>query len=108
MTPSAESTSLVPEARAAEPIRGSGERRARSQDGTPRERAYVVRVVRPDGKLEERRVTVGVMNRINAQVLSGLSEGEQVVIGSAEPQAKAASGANTKGGGAGGAMRGRL
>ena len=83
-----ESTSLVSEARAAQP---RGERRAvRNEHGTPRGRAYTVRVVNADGKVEERRITVGIMNRIQAQVLSGLAEGEQVVIGSNESDAKAA------------------
>ena len=125
----ADSTSVVPEARAAqqpeagaaqkseagsaqpsEPRsarqpRGSGERRARGEDGRPRERADTVRVVK-DGKIEERRVTVGVMNRIQAQVLSGLAEGEQVVVGSREDEQKAQPRAQGKGGG--GAMKGRL
>ena len=68
-----------------------------------------MQVLNPDGKLEDRRITVGVMNRINAQVLSGLSEGEMVVIGSQDAEQKAAPRANNaKGGAAGGAMRGRL
>jgi hypothetical protein len=49
------------------------------------------------------------MNRINAQVLSGLTEGEMVVIGSPDAEKKGASSASSaKGGNAGGAMRGRL
>jgi macrolide-specific efflux system membrane fusion protein len=103
----ASTTTVVSEAQAAE--RPRGERRARAEDGRPRERAYLVQVVNSEGKLEERRITVGVMNRINAQVLSGLSEGEMVVIGSQDAEQKAAPRANNaKGGGAGGAMRGRL
>ena len=103
----ASTTTVVSEAQAAE--RPRGERRARAEDGRPRERAYLVQVVNSEGKLEERRITVGVMNRINAQVLSGLSEGEMVVIGSQDAEQKAAPRAdNAKGGGAGGAMRGRL
>ena len=87
----------------------TGERRARTEDGKPRERAYLVQVVKPDGKVEDRRITVGVMNRINAQVLSGLREGEMVVIGSPDAEKKGASSASSaKGGNAGGAMRGRL
>jgi macrolide-specific efflux system membrane fusion protein len=41
---------------------------------------YRVRVMR-DGLIEERDVVVGVRNRTQAQVLSGLQEGEQVVVG---------------------------
>src|SRR5690554_6187698 len=40
-----------------------------------------VKVINPNGELEERRVTVGVTNRVQAEVLSGLSEGEQVATG---------------------------
>ena len=41
-----------------------------------------VRVLK-DGRIEERKVVVGVMTRLSAQVVSGLAEGEQVVLGSA-------------------------
>ena len=43
--------------------------------------AGTVRVVGRDGKVEERAVTIGVRHRISAQVLSGLEEGERVVVG---------------------------
>jgi macrolide-specific efflux system membrane fusion protein len=98
----AEGSSVISEARAAE--RPRGERRARTEDGRPRERAYLVQVVKEDGKLEERRITVGVMKRINAQVLSGLAEGEMVVVGTREAEKAAPRAGNAKGG----AMRGRL
>jgi macrolide-specific efflux system membrane fusion protein len=49
--------------------------------GAPRPRPYVVRVLKPDGQVEERRVTVGVTNRVQAQILSGLEPGESVVVG---------------------------
>ncbi|MGZ9038090.1 MAG: efflux RND transporter periplasmic adaptor subunit [Burkholderiales bacterium] len=48
-----------------------------------------VRVVKPDGKLEEREVRVGVMSRVSAQILSGVEPGEQVVAGQAAPAAAA-------------------
>lgn len=34
-----------------------------------------------DGAVEERSVTVGVSNRLMSEVLSGLSEGDNVVVG---------------------------
>ena len=40
-------------------------------------------VVGADGKLAEREVKVGVMNRVSAQIVSGLAPGETVVIGHA-------------------------
>lgn len=39
-----------------------------------------VQVVGADGKPQSRKVLIGLNNRINAQVLSGLKEGEQVVV----------------------------
>jgi macrolide-specific efflux system membrane fusion protein len=40
-----------------------------------------VRVMNADGSTQAREVQVGVMNRVSAQVLSGLEAGEQVVVG---------------------------
>lgn len=47
----------------------------RAKDG------YVAQVVGPDGRVEERKVTVGVTNRVSAEVVSGIEQGEHVVIG---------------------------
>ncbi len=41
----------------------------------------MVAVVGADGKAVDREVKVGVMNRVSAQILSGLEPGEKVVIG---------------------------
>ncbi|WP_418647304.1 efflux RND transporter periplasmic adaptor subunit [Thauera butanivorans] len=49
--------------------------------GTPRQ--ATVRVLRPDNSIEERIITIGVSNRVAAQVLSGLEEGDRVVAGAA-------------------------
>ncbi|MCX6034454.1 MAG: efflux RND transporter periplasmic adaptor subunit [Chloroflexi bacterium] len=43
-------------------------------------RTFTVRVLK-DGELEQRTVMVGIQTRLFAQVLSGLSEGETVVVG---------------------------
>jgi macrolide-specific efflux system membrane fusion protein len=40
-----------------------------------------VQVVLPNGSVEERRVVIGVSNRIHAEVISGLGSGEKVVAG---------------------------
>jgi macrolide-specific efflux system membrane fusion protein len=61
--------------------RAGGRRGAAAAGGTPRPRPHLVRVVNQDGTVEERRVTVGVTNRVQAQVLSGLEPGESVVVG---------------------------
>lgn len=44
-------------------------------------RNATVEFVLPDGATEMRKVVVGAMDRVNAQVISGLSEGDQVVAG---------------------------
>ncbi|MDO6386673.1 efflux RND transporter periplasmic adaptor subunit [Uliginosibacterium sp. 31-12] len=44
---------------------------------------YSVRVLGKDGQPEMRQVKIGINNKTNAQVLEGLSEGEQVILGEA-------------------------
>lgn len=48
-------------------------------------REGTVKVVTTEGRVEERKVQVGISNRIQIQVLSGLTEGEQVVAGVKPP-----------------------
>jgi len=40
-----------------------------------------VKVINANGEIEERAVTVGVTNRVQAEILSGLTEGETVITG---------------------------
>jgi len=47
----------------------------------PKPRRYKVEVLNAEGQPEDRVVTVGITNRVSAQILSGLAEGERVVIG---------------------------
>jgi macrolide-specific efflux system membrane fusion protein len=49
----------------------------------------LVSVVDADGKVADREVKVGVMNRVSAQIVSGLAPGETVVIGTKAPAAAA-------------------
>ena len=42
----------------------------------------VVQVLQADGKVEEREIKVGLTDGLNTQVLSGLKEGDKVVMGS--------------------------
>ena len=51
------------------------------------EKAYVVRVLRA-GQVEERPVSIGLQTRMQAQVLSGLAAGEEVIVGSSAGKAK--------------------
>ena len=58
---------------------GAGGSDPRSQFANGR---AMVRVVDAEGKVSEREVKVGVMNRVSAQIVSGLEADEKVVIGS--------------------------
>ncbi|MEO5374346.1 MAG: efflux RND transporter periplasmic adaptor subunit [Alphaproteobacteria bacterium] len=62
-----------------------------------------VRVLR-DGAVESRSVTVGVSDRVRTQILSGLEEGDEVIVGSRETASKPAGAGG--GGGGGGKMGG--
>jgi membrane fusion protein, macrolide-specific efflux system len=59
---------------------------ARADDGS-----YTVRVLDGEGRVVERKVRIGMNNRVDAQVLSGLRGGERVVVGEASPEAASAS-----------------
>ena len=41
---------------------------------------YMVRVLKSDGSVVDTPVTVGINNRVNAQILSGLNAGDEVVL----------------------------
>jgi macrolide-specific efflux system membrane fusion protein len=64
--------------------RNMGERRAGEETLPARQREAIVKVIRPNGDIEERKVTIGVSNRIHAEVIAGLSLGETVVAGTRE------------------------
>lgn len=67
--------------------RGQGEAGQQRQRRRPDDAAlansnsYIVRVVGKDGQPEPRKIKVGLNNGSNAEVLEGLDEGEQVVVG---------------------------
>ncbi len=61
----------------------------------PQQRRGTVMVKLADGKLEPRQVVIGVTNRVYGQVLEGLKEGEEVVIGLSEPVAAPGSAVQT-------------
>lgn len=50
-----------------------------------RARPAMVKVMSDYGDIEERKVLVGVTNRVQAQIIEGLQEGEKVVSGSSRP-----------------------
>ncbi|MEG2981733.1 MAG: efflux transporter periplasmic adaptor subunit, partial [Stenotrophomonas sp.] len=55
---------------------------ARAGDGS-----YTVQVRAADGRAVARRITIGLDDQIQAQVRSGLKEGEQVVLAQASDEA---------------------
>ncbi len=64
---------------------GSGGRQQRVREGT-------VRVVLPDNSIVERKVTVGITDRVNYQVIAGLKPGERVIVGEKAQDKEAARG----------------
>ena len=52
-----------------------------------------VRVLKDDGTVVEQAVTVGINNRVNAEILSGLKKGDEVILSEEEPDS------GSKGGG---------
>jgi macrolide-specific efflux system membrane fusion protein len=56
------------------------EKRAKGKEKGKAATGKFVRVLKDDGTVEERTVEVGIDNRVNAQILSGLKEGEEVII----------------------------
>lgn len=66
---------------------GSGGRQQRVREGT-------VRVVLPDNSIVERKVTVGITDRVNYQVIDGLKPGERVIVGEKAQDKEAARGNN--------------
>ena len=59
--------------------RGNRRRAAATQEPGPR--AAIVKVINVKGIIEDRAVQVGVTNRVQAEVLDGLDEGESVITG---------------------------
>jgi membrane fusion protein, macrolide-specific efflux system len=65
-------------------------------------RTATVKLAQPDGEIVTREVQVGVSNRVHAEILSGLAEGDRVVAGQkVDDKAPAAQGQNRAAGGFG-------
>jgi macrolide-specific efflux system membrane fusion protein len=73
--------------------RPAGRRPPSGNDTVPARRPATVTVMAADGTQQPREVIIGVSSRVNAEVISGLQEGEQVVAGiiqaAAVPQQRA-------------------
>jgi len=63
--------------------RGEGSRGDRAATTSAESRTATVKVLQRGNTVEERQVTIGVSNRVRAQVISGLQEGDQVILGDA-------------------------
>ncbi|MBB3295202.1 macrolide-specific efflux system membrane fusion protein [Mitsuaria sp. BK045] len=84
----AQATIVLAQAKAALtiPVAALGAREGSSGD------RHKVRVLGADGRIEDRVVRVGLNNRVRAQVLDGLKEGERVVTAEAAPPGAASDG----------------
>lgn len=71
----------------------------RGESGAQNGMAYVVRVKEGQGRdtqVVDRDVLIGLNNRVQAQVLSGLKEGEEVVVGEAASGSKGSTGSRPR------------
>jgi macrolide-specific efflux system membrane fusion protein len=62
------------------PVKGGAAQAAEKPDN-PNAKPYTVRVLGADGRESRRPVWIGVMNRVAAEVLSGLQPGDTVIVG---------------------------
>lgn len=78
------------------------------QSTARRTRQGTVKIIDADGQIEQRTVEVGVTNRVQMQVVSGLKEGDEVIVGLKLPPsaAHAQNGGGAKTSGLGQAPRG--
>lgn len=77
--------------------RGPGAQPGAAPRGTRGPRQAKVKVMKDDGTIEEREVTIGISNRVHAEVLSGLKEGERVVAGTRETEPRNNNSGNPQG-----------
>ena len=81
--------------------RTRGARRDAAAGAPSAPRRAIVRVATSNDErkptIVEREVTVGVASRVNAEIVSGLKEGERIVVGVKVPEAPAKNAAQTKG-----------
>ena len=54
-------------------------------DNNSRATTAMVRVLKADGEVVEQTVKVGINNRVNAEILSGLNKGDEVILGEEGP-----------------------
>lgn len=69
---------LIPAA-ALQPI--SKNTKSRDANTDPNAKTAMVRVLKADGQVVEQTVTTGINNRVSVQILSGLNQGDEVILG---------------------------
>lgn len=74
---------LIPSA-ALQPMGKTGKGRAANAD--PNAKTAMVRVLKADGQVVEQTVETGINNRVNVQILSGLNEGDEVILSEEGPE----------------------
>jgi macrolide-specific efflux system membrane fusion protein len=75
----------VAETRERGAVKGSRKKKDGGAGAEPGDKNAATLLVMKNGKPEPRRVVVGVRNRVQAQIVSGLEAGEDVVIGARSP-----------------------
>ena len=96
-----ENTLLIPQSAIAYSSKIKVPKNPTNQTGSKNGKNKRVQVLNTDGTITERKIETGVINAINAEVLSGLKEGEKVITGieQAEPvKTKGGLGTNKNGG----------
>jgi membrane fusion protein, macrolide-specific efflux system len=81
------------------PVAALGKKQSSGTESGAADKTYRVRVITALGGAEDRSVVVGVTNRLSAQVVSGLAEGDEVVLNPTAPnkrEAKSSSKADAK------------
>lgn len=80
-----ENASAPTEEQRAEWKKRRDEMKAGGNQTAQRPRPAIVKVMNDDGDIEERKVMIGVTNRVQAQIIEGLQESEKVISGSTKP-----------------------
>ena len=72
--------------------RNADTQNAAQKSGKNNTTTAMVRVLKADGEVVEQMVTVGINNRVNAQILSGLSVGDEVILSEEGPEKSSSGG----------------
>lgn len=108
LVPMSAVTFATPRAERSQSDAPNAERKSRGDNinaagsGALHKRPAIIKIMKDNGDIEERKVLVGVTNRVQAHIITGLNEGEKVISGSSRPtQAKPVAGMGMGGPGMG-------